>query len=574
MSLPFPPSPQAQQGGELVQLQDDASYALDGLSPGGSLVTQRESAAALAEVLATRKGRLALRCGAAGQAGQAMRPGWAAARRRRRGPSRWGGGRLPCLNEPAQPPTHHRRAVCAAIPTPQPPTSPPQLPRKDGLAQQVLSALAKLKVGRDPVLALAGSCVLLALAQDDAHPAYMASTAAAVLADQLLQVGRAGGGPRVGRWLVSLATVAGSLSHGKPCRRSLTPLSRLPNAPVTNPPHPPPQEPHTVEAAVSESPCGARLQRLLHNGSLLRAPGPTTPGGGGGGGGGGVGAGAAPPGGPARARHAALAASPRGLLLAALAAASGAHDAGRLQYTEVLRAKMLRHGLLARLAGLVPALAAGAGAGGEAAAGALPLPSPSRRCGGGGKSGGAAAAGNAAAAVLGPDAWLLAMALRVLENATFTSPENAACLAAARCGGGGGGGGGDGTDANGAEDAGGGRPLPAVLIALLRPLCAATLAGGGGGGRSDGGAGGEGGGGEGAAAAQCLHGALALLINLTHGTTDGGACAVAEAGGARAVAALLEQLLPGWERAGPGALRTQVWGDELPQAIPVRDPAG
>ena len=61
--------------------------------------------------------------------------------------------------------------------------------RKDGLAQQVLSALAKLKVGADPVLAMAASCTLLALAQEDAHPAYMASTAAAVLADQLLQVG-------------------------------------------------------------------------------------------------------------------------------------------------------------------------------------------------------------------------------------------------------------------------------------------------------------------------------------------------------------------------------------------------
>ena len=62
--------------------------------------------------------------------------------------------------------------------------------RKDGLAQQVLSALAKIKAGRDAVLALAAACALLALAQEDAHPAYMASTAAAVLAEQLLQVGR------------------------------------------------------------------------------------------------------------------------------------------------------------------------------------------------------------------------------------------------------------------------------------------------------------------------------------------------------------------------------------------------
>ena len=111
---------EAQQGGEMVQLQDDASYALDGLSTASSIALQRDSAVTLCEMLSTRKGRLAL--------------------------------------------------------------------RKDGLAQQVLSALAKIKVGRDAVLALAAACTMLALAQEDAHPAYMASTAAAVLAEQLLQV--------------------------------------------------------------------------------------------------------------------------------------------------------------------------------------------------------------------------------------------------------------------------------------------------------------------------------------------------------------------------------------------------
>jgi len=67
----------------------------------------------------------------------------------------------------------------------------PVLCRSDGLAQQVLSCLAKLKPGKDPVLALAGGACLLALAAEDAHPAYLASTAAAVLAQQLLQVGLA-----------------------------------------------------------------------------------------------------------------------------------------------------------------------------------------------------------------------------------------------------------------------------------------------------------------------------------------------------------------------------------------------
>jgi hypothetical protein len=52
---------EAQQGGELVQLQDDASYALDGLAASSSLATQRDSAVTLCEMLATRKGRLALK---------------------------------------------------------------------------------------------------------------------------------------------------------------------------------------------------------------------------------------------------------------------------------------------------------------------------------------------------------------------------------------------------------------------------------------------------------------------------------------------------------------------------------
>lgn len=58
----------------------------------------------------------------------------------------------------------------------------------DGLAQQVLSSLAKLKGHKDGVLSLAATLVLLMLTSEDAHPAYMASVAAAVLLDQLLQV--------------------------------------------------------------------------------------------------------------------------------------------------------------------------------------------------------------------------------------------------------------------------------------------------------------------------------------------------------------------------------------------------
>ena len=53
---------QAHERGELVQAQDDATYALDGLVPEASLDTQRESVCGLLEIMATRRGRVALRC--------------------------------------------------------------------------------------------------------------------------------------------------------------------------------------------------------------------------------------------------------------------------------------------------------------------------------------------------------------------------------------------------------------------------------------------------------------------------------------------------------------------------------
>ena len=59
MHLPL--TAQAQERGELQQLQDDATYALDGLSPASAASTQREAAASLAEILASRRGRAALR---------------------------------------------------------------------------------------------------------------------------------------------------------------------------------------------------------------------------------------------------------------------------------------------------------------------------------------------------------------------------------------------------------------------------------------------------------------------------------------------------------------------------------
>ncbi len=66
MPLPKPLSHlfhlQAQERGQLLQLQDDATYALDGLRPGAEAAEVREAAAALAALLSTPAGRAALRC--------------------------------------------------------------------------------------------------------------------------------------------------------------------------------------------------------------------------------------------------------------------------------------------------------------------------------------------------------------------------------------------------------------------------------------------------------------------------------------------------------------------------------
>ena len=388
--------------------------------------------------------------------------------------------------------------VCVHLPPPQPllPTSPIPTFRRDGLAGRVLAALAKARAGRDPVLALAGGVALLALAQGDAHPAFLASRAAALLTEQLLA------------------------EHTRP---------------------------HGVARAAAESPAGARLQRLLQNGSLLRPPS-------------GAGGSQQPDDGSqqqwqwrrqqqqqqqrqqqqqqqrhspsqgadaaALARFEALTASHLGPVLAALAQAMAAHDPGRLQYADAVRQLARRHGVLDRLAALLRGLAPAACA---AAAG-----------GGHGDGGGS-----------GADAWLLAAALAVLENATFTSPDNAASLAGGGGGGGNGGadGGGDGVNVAGGSGAvaAADESLPALLVSLLPALCAATLDGD-------------------AACAQSLQGCLALLMNLTHGAAGGGASAIARAGGAQAIVAVVQRLLPGWREGTPAVLRAQV--REVPAGRP------
>ena len=124
----------------------------------------------------------------------------------------------------------------------------------------------------------------------------------------------------------------------------------------------------------------------------------------------------------------------------------------------------------------------------------------------------------------------------MLENATFTSPANAAHLAGTTASTSAGAAQGPGGSGSKDSDPGGLAPL---LVALLQPMCAAVLAGD-------------------AACQQCLHGCLALLMNLTHGTTEGGVSAISGVGGAQAIVALLDRLLPAWWSSEPSALRAEV----------------
>jgi hypothetical protein len=88
---------------------------------------------------------------------------------------------------------HTHQFACTAACKPCAIPARPRSCSADGLAQQFLTSLAKLKAGKDCVLALAGTLSLLSLTAEDANPCYLKSVAAAVLLDQLLQVGGAGG---------------------------------------------------------------------------------------------------------------------------------------------------------------------------------------------------------------------------------------------------------------------------------------------------------------------------------------------------------------------------------------------
>ena len=103
------------------------------------------------------------------------------------------------------------------------------------MAQQILTAAAKLRGQADPVIALASASLLASLSMPDAHPSYLASSAAAVLSSQLLQAdthdipallgrtGPAGGGPGDGDGDGDGAPGAGPLEDAPPLGQSADP---------------------------------------------------------------------------------------------------------------------------------------------------------------------------------------------------------------------------------------------------------------------------------------------------------------------------------------------------------------
>jgi hypothetical protein len=188
---------------------DDALWALDGLAS-GSAATCRDSLAALAEICAARRGRLALRSGnlaadVLGAAGAApllgrLPPALPSLRKRgRRGRSRasnawarnllaWGAERGPSCA--ASPPRWLTIPRCSALPSSSHPLFPWSL--------RSLSPVAgALKVQEDPVQALGLATLLLCFCQADADAALLGRREVAGGAAALLRVRCAGAAPAV-----------------------------------------------------------------------------------------------------------------------------------------------------------------------------------------------------------------------------------------------------------------------------------------------------------------------------------------------------------------------------------------
>lgn len=206
--------------------------------------------------------------------------------------------------------------------------------------------------------------------------------------------------------------------------------------------------------------------------------------------------------------------SQQGVVLLALARASGCASSGRLAYVDRLKANMVKYGLLARLA------AAAGAAGTQLAA--------------------AAEAGEAAEVAAADAVWQLHLVCLVFEQSTFTCPEVEQHVV--------------GLTMELGPPGAGAVPLPLGLLRLL-PLLQARLA------QVQP---------QGQQVKDCLHATLAVLMNLSHHNAAG-VEAILGGGGLLAGTCLLRDLLQPWApgqrsvdrgqvgRGGMGGLGVQEW---------------
>ncbi|GLC53585.1 hypothetical protein PLESTB_000765600 [Pleodorina starrii] len=156
---------EAQESGELLRLQDDAQYALDGLASADRAMTAAAAAAAAS----------------AAAAGGGAPPGGAAAAAAGLGAAAAAGG----AGTGASGAVRESAAALAGILATR--RGRAALAQPTNLAMKALTSLARVAVvPRDPVAALAAAIMLLSLVQEDALPAFGASYAAAVLVKHVL----------------------------------------------------------------------------------------------------------------------------------------------------------------------------------------------------------------------------------------------------------------------------------------------------------------------------------------------------------------------------------------------------
>ena len=153
------PAAQAQECGEQFQLQDDLQYALDGLCSSALPADRAASAAKLAQMAVTRRGRLAFR--------SVDCPGPVALHLALH--------MLECAYTGLNAYVGDLVITCCGC-------------RAGGLFQDVMIAGSKLRLDREPLTALAFSIMLLAFARDRAEQAALRQDSSLAVLTLLLQV--------------------------------------------------------------------------------------------------------------------------------------------------------------------------------------------------------------------------------------------------------------------------------------------------------------------------------------------------------------------------------------------------